>query len=66
MQEFKREKTKNITELALYNIVEDLSSFLLKEVIPREGKYHDHDSELFKPEYRALTVSSLKFTQKGY
>jgi hypothetical protein len=42
-------------ERALYNIVEDLCLFILKEVIPCDGKYHDATSVLARPEYSMLT-----------
>jgi hypothetical protein len=36
----------HMIEGALYNIIEYLCSFLLKEVIPYEGKYNDATSIL--------------------
>jgi hypothetical protein len=44
-----------MTEGALYGIIEDISTFILKEVIPVEGKYHDDTSTLARPEFRVLT-----------
>ena len=41
-------------ERALDNIVEDICSFLIKHVIPREGKYHDDESQLFMPQFQVL------------
>jgi len=41
VQKYKEEKVAHITEKALYNIVEDVCTFILKYVIPCEGKYHD-------------------------
>jgi hypothetical protein len=48
----------HMTEGALYSIIEDLCTFLLKEVIPCEGKYHDATGTLARPEFRILTESS--------
>jgi len=42
-------------ERALDNIVEDICSFLMKHVIPREGKYQDDESQLSRPQFRVLT-----------
>ena len=54
-------------ERALDNIVEDICSFIMKHVIPREGKYHDDESQLSRPEFRVLTeISKLKLTKEGY
>jgi hypothetical protein len=56
-----------MTERALYNIVDDLCSFILKEVIPYERKYHDATSVLACPEYRMLTyISKLELSQDSY
>jgi hypothetical protein len=56
-----------MTERALYNIVEDLCSFILKEVIPCEGKYHDATSVLACPEYRMLTdIIRLQLSRDSY
>ena len=54
-------------ERALDNIVEDICSFIMKHVIPREGKYHDDESQLSRPKFRVLTeISKLKLTKEGY
>lgn len=54
-------------ERALDNIVEDICSFLMKHVIPHEGKYHDDESQLSRPQFRVLTeISKLKLTKEGY
>jgi len=51
----------------LYAIVEDLCTFILKEVIPDEGKFHADRSVLAKPEYRALTdIIGLKLRKSDY
>ena len=56
-----------MTQAVLYNIVDDLCTFLLREVIPTEGKYHDRTSTLAKPEFRALRdINRLKLTQSDY
>jgi hypothetical protein len=34
LHEFQRGKTENMTEGALYNIIEDLCTFITREVIP--------------------------------
>jgi hypothetical protein len=47
-----------MTEGALYNITKDMCSFILKEVIPCEGKYHDATSVIARPEFRVLTKNS--------
>ena len=47
----KKVKTTTINEKALYQIVEDVCLFLIKQVISSVGKYHDYESELAKPEY---------------
>jgi len=46
MQQKDFEKTKSMSEATLYNIVEDLYKFMLREVIPSEEKYHDRTSAL--------------------
>jgi len=54
-------------ERALDNIVEDIYSFIMKHVIPREGKYHDDESQLSRSQFRVLTETSLlKLTKEGY
>jgi hypothetical protein len=56
-----------MTEGALYNKIEDLCLFILKEVIPNEGKYHDATSTLAKPEYRVLIeISRLNLSRDIY
>ena len=54
LQEFQKGNPKNLTEGELYGIVEDLCTFILKEVIPAEGKYHDPSSILVMWEFRIL------------
>jgi len=54
-------------ERALDNIVVDICSFLMKHVIPQEGKYHDEESQLSRPQFRVLIdISKLKLTKEGY
>jgi len=66
MQQKDFEKAKSVSEATLYNIVEDLCKFILREVVPSKGKYHDRTSTLAKPEYRALReISRLKLTRSG-
>jgi hypothetical protein len=55
LQVLKQGKVERMNERALEHIFEHLCLFLLKHVIPHEGKYHDHDSPLSKPEFRVLT-----------
>jgi hypothetical protein len=43
-----------MTEGALYNIIEDMCSFILKGVIPCEGNYHDPTSILARLVFRVL------------
>jgi hypothetical protein len=44
----------------LYGIIEDLCTFILKEVIPAKEKYYDASSTLVRLEFRILTgVSRL-------
>jgi len=67
LQVYKQGTAESIDERALDNIVEDISSFLMKHVIPREDKYHDDESQLSMPWYRVLTeISKLKLTKEGY
>jgi len=67
MQQKDFEKAKSTGEATLYNIVEDLCKFILREVIPSNGKYHDRTSALAKREYGALReISRLKLTRSGY
>jgi hypothetical protein len=54
-------------EGALYVIIEDLCTFILKEVISVEGKYHDGDGTLARPKCRVLIeISRLYFSQDSY
>jgi hypothetical protein len=56
-----------LTEGALYGIVEDLCTFILKEVIPAEGKYHDASSTLAMTEFIILIeVSILSLKRDSY
>jgi hypothetical protein len=56
-----------MTEGALYGIVEDLCTFILKEVIPVKWKYHDTTDILATPEFRILTkISRLSLSQDNY
>jgi hypothetical protein len=67
LHEFQKGNSENLTEGALYGIVEDLGTFILKEVISAEGKYHDASSTLAMPEFRILTeVSRLSLKQDSY
>jgi hypothetical protein len=54
LQKFQKGNPKNLTGGVLYGIVEDLCTFILKEIIPAEGKYHDASSTLATPEFRIL------------
>jgi hypothetical protein len=54
----------NLTEDALYSIVEDLCTFILKEVIPVEGKYQDPTSTLARPKFRMLIEISKLLLDK--
>jgi hypothetical protein len=64
---FQKGNPENLTEGALYGIVEDLCTFILKEVIPAEGKYHDASSTLAMPEFRILTeVCRLSLKRDSY
>jgi hypothetical protein len=44
-----------LTEGALYGLIEDLCTFIMKEVISVNGKYHNATSTLARPEFRVLT-----------
>ena len=56
-----------MTQGALQNIVEDMCSFILKEVIPCEGKYHDATSVLAWLEFRELIeISRPNLSRDGY
>jgi hypothetical protein len=49
LQKFQRGKTEHMTECALCNIIEGLCTFILREVIPCDGKYHDATGTLVRP-----------------
>jgi hypothetical protein len=50
-----------MTKGALCSVIEDLYTFLLREVIPVERKYHDATGTLARPEFRILIgISRLK------
>jgi hypothetical protein len=67
LQEYKEPKASKINEKTLYEMVEDVCTFLLKHVIPHEGKYHDHTSTISLPQYGVLTeLSRLGLSRKGY
>ena len=67
MQVYKQGTAERMDERALDNIVEDIYSFIMKHVIPREGKYHDDESQLSRPQFWVLTeISNLKLTKEGY
>jgi len=67
LQVYKQGTAERMDECALDNIVEDICSFLMKHVIPREGKYHDDESQLSMPQFWVLTeIGKLKFTKDGY
>jgi hypothetical protein len=56
LQEFQQGKPEGV----LYGIIEDLCTFILKEVIPAKEKYYDASSTLVRLEFRILTgVSRL-------
>ena len=60
-------KKKHMTQGSLYNIVEDLCTFILKEVIPCKGKYHNATSILARPDYKVLTkISRLNLSRDDY
>ena len=66
MQVYKQGTAECMDEHALDNIVEDICSFIMKHVIPREGKYHDDESQLSRPQFRVLTeINQLKLIIKG-
>jgi hypothetical protein len=67
LQEFQKGNLENLTKGALYGIVEDLCTFILKEVIPTEGKYHDASNILAMLEFRILSeVSRLSLRRDIY
>jgi hypothetical protein len=56
-----------MTECALYNVIENLCTYLLREVIPRDGKYHDAISTLARSEFRTLIeISRLNLSEDSY
>jgi hypothetical protein len=56
-----------MTEGALYSIIEDLCTFIMREVIPVKGKYHDATGTLARPEFRVLTyISRLSLSRDSY
>jgi hypothetical protein len=56
-----------LTKGALYGIIEDLCTFILKEVIPAEGKYHDAFDTLARLEFGILIeVSRLSLSRDNY
>jgi hypothetical protein len=42
---------ENLTEGALYGIIEDICTFIMKEAIPVEGKYHNATDTIARPEF---------------
>jgi hypothetical protein len=56
-----------MTENALYNIIEDLCTFILREVIPCEQKYHNATGILARLDFRVLTkISRLNLSRDCY
>jgi hypothetical protein len=56
-----------MTEGVLYSIIEDLCTFIMREVIPVERKYHDTIGTIATPEFRVLTdISRLSFCRDSY
>jgi hypothetical protein len=55
----------HMAEGALYNIIEDICSFLLRKVILCEGKYHNAMSILANIEFRVLTEISRLNLSRG-
>jgi hypothetical protein len=43
-----------MTKGALYNIIEDLCTFIMREVIPIEGKYQKATGTLARLEFKVL------------
>jgi len=67
LQVYKQGTAECMDEHSLDNIVEDICLFLMKHVILREGKYHDDESQLSRPQFRVLTeISKLKLAKEGY
>jgi hypothetical protein len=49
------------------NICEDMSRFIMKEIIHYEGKYHDPEFELAQPRYRDLVdIGRLELNKDDY
>jgi hypothetical protein len=46
-----------MTEGALYSIIQDTCTVIMREVIPDEGKYHDVTGILARPEFRVLSLN---------
>jgi hypothetical protein len=58
---------ENMIEGALYNIIEDLCTFIMREVTLVEGNYHDGTCTLARPEFRTLTdISRLSLSLYSY
>jgi hypothetical protein len=58
---------ENVIEGALYNIIEDLCAFIMREVTLVEGKYHDGTCTLARLEFRTLTdISRLSLSRDSY
>jgi hypothetical protein len=56
-----------MTEGVLCGIIEDLCTFIMREVILFEGKYHDATGTLAKSEFRVLSdISRLSLSQHSY
>jgi hypothetical protein len=56
-----------LTEDALYGIIEDLCTFIVKEVSPVKGKYHDATDTLARTEFRVLTeINRLSLSRDSY
>jgi hypothetical protein len=58
---------KHLDNKQLMNICEDMSRFIMKEIIHYEGKYHDPESELAQPRYRDLVdIGRLELNKDDY
>jgi hypothetical protein len=56
-----------LTEGALYGIIEELCTFIMKEVISVEAKYHDAIGTLARLEFRVLKeISRLSLSRDSY
>jgi hypothetical protein len=56
-----------MTESALYNIIEEMCSFILKEIIPCSEKYHDATGILARPDFRILKeIGRLNLSRDSY